>query len=83
MKKHKTKPSDDLRPEYKRSDFGKMVRGKYAHALNIESNVVVLDPELSKVFPNDMAVNEALRGLLRAVKAAHLTDNSSHKKVSQ
>ena len=83
MKKPRTDLSDDLRSEYKRSDFGKMVRGKYADALNTESNVVVVDPELSKVFPNDMAVNEALRGVLRAVKAAHLTDDSSQQKGSQ
>ena len=48
MKKPKINLSDELRPEYKRSDFGKMVRGKYADALNTESNVVVLDPELSR-----------------------------------
>ena len=50
MKKPKINLSDELRPEYKRSDFGKMVRGKYADALNTESNVVVLDPEPSR-FP--------------------------------
>jgi hypothetical protein len=82
MKKPRPDLADDLRPEYKRSDFGEMVRGKYADALNAESNVVVLDPELSKVFPNDKAVNEALRGLLRAVKAAHLTQEPSQQKAS-
>ena len=81
MKKPKIDLADDLRPEYKRSDFGKMVRGKYADALNTESNVVVLDPELSKVFPNDKAVNEALRGLLRAVKGAHLPQTPSQQKA--
>jgi len=81
MKKPETDLTDDLRPEYKRSDFGKMVRGKYADALNAESNVVVLEPDLSKVFRNDKAVNEALRGLLRAVKAAHLTQDPSQQKT--
>ena len=41
------KPSreiDVLRPEYKRSDFGKLVRGKYAARVAAESNVVVLEP---------------------------------------
>ena len=31
MKNLRTDTGDSLRPEYKRSDFGEMVRGKYAH----------------------------------------------------
>jgi len=72
MKKDRDDSADELRPEYKRSDFGRMVRGKYAEALKEESNIVVLDPEISKAFPNDKAVNDALHGLLQVVKAAHL-----------
>jgi len=64
MKKASRKAVDELRTEYKRSDFGKLVRGKYAARLGAETNVVVLDPEVAKAFPNDKAVNEALRGLL-------------------
>lgn len=30
MKKIEADPEDTLRPEYKRSDFGKIIRGKYA-----------------------------------------------------
>jgi hypothetical protein len=30
MKKASSTAKDELRQEYKRSDFGKMVRGKYA-----------------------------------------------------
>ena len=81
MKKGDTDPSDDLRPEYKRSDFGEMMRGKYSAALDSESNVVVLDPEVSKAFPNDKAVNAALRGLLQVVKAAHLTNTPGERKT--
>lgn len=51
MKKAKSKPDDELRPEYKRSDFGVLVRGKYAARIAEESNVVVLEPEVAKVFP--------------------------------
>ena len=39
--------NDDLRPEYRREDFGPMVRGKYAARLNESSNIVVLDPEIA------------------------------------
>jgi hypothetical protein len=61
----KADPIDELRPEYKRSDFGTLVRGKYAARIAEETNVVVLEPEVAKAFPNDKAVNEALRGLIR------------------
>jgi hypothetical protein len=59
----KVKKSGDLRPEYKRSDFGKLVRGKYAKRLQDSSNVVVLDPEIADLFPNAASVNTALRAL--------------------
>ena len=68
----KVKPSkrDELRAEYKRSDFGKMSRGKYANRIAASTNVVVLDPEVSEAFPNDEAVNEALRSLINLAKAS-------------
>ncbi|MBM2812771.1 MAG: hypothetical protein HW416_3530 [Chloroflexi bacterium] len=65
MKKPSRKPTDDLRPECKRSDFGTLVRGKYAQRLMETTNVVVLDPQVARAFPTDRAVNKALRGLLR------------------
>ena len=65
MKKRKPESADWLRPEYKRSDFGKIVRGKYANRIRAESNVIVLDPKVAKVFPNDEAVNTALRGIMK------------------
>jgi hypothetical protein len=70
MKKGPQKPANDLRPEYKRSDFGTLVRGKYAHRVSDATNVVVLDPQVAKAFPNDRAVNKALRSLLRHRKAS-------------
>ncbi len=70
MKKASRKPTDDLRPEYKRSDFGTLVRGKYAQRAIDATNVVVLDPQVAKAFPNDRAVNKALRGLLRDRKSS-------------
>jgi hypothetical protein len=42
--------SDNLRPEYKRSDFGEIVRGKYARRLSKATNVIVLDPKVAKAF---------------------------------
>ncbi len=70
MRKVSRKATDDMRPEYKRSDFGTLVRGKYAQRVSEATNVVVLDPKVAKAFPNDRAVNKALRGLLRGRKSS-------------
>jgi hypothetical protein len=64
---------DELRREYRREDFGEMVRGKYAKRYKESSNVVVIAPDIAKAFPNEQAVNDALRGLLKLAKKAGLT----------
>jgi len=71
------KTKDELRPEYRREDFGKMVRGKYAKQCKAASNVVVLDPEVAKAFPNGAAVNDALLGLLEIAKSAGLAPQAT------
>ncbi len=84
MKRGSRKAGDELRPEYRRSDFGKLVRGKYAARAARETNVVVLEPELAEAFPNAKAVNEALRGLLDvAATTAHLTRRSTGRAKQQ
>ena len=62
--------ADELRSEYKRSDFGALVRGKYIERLHKSSNVVVLDPEVADLFPNATSVNAALRSLAEIAKRA-------------
>lgn len=79
MKKGKLDRMDELRPEYKRSDFGEIVRGKYANRIKEETNVVVLAPDIAKAFPNDEAVNNALRYLLEVAEAS--TRLTAHKHV--
>jgi hypothetical protein len=69
MKKPR-KPVDELRPEYKRSEFPALVRGKYIERLQRSTNVVVLDPEVAEVFPNAASVNDALRSLAEIAKRA-------------
>jgi hypothetical protein len=65
MKTDRTSGKDELRAEYKRSDFpGGLVRGKYAKRMRGSSNVVVLKPEVAKAFPNEDAVNAALLSLI-------------------
>jgi len=63
------KNKDELRKKYKRSDFTQpMVRGKYAGRLEKSSNVVVLQPEVAKAFPNEEAVNNALSRLIEVAR---------------
>jgi hypothetical protein len=52
----------DMLPEY---DFSKGVRGKYAKQYAEGSNVVVLSPDVAKIFRTSESVNEALRTLVR------------------
>ena len=78
MKRTNSKSADELRSEYARSDFGHLVRGKYAARIAAETNVIVLEPEIAEVFPNDEAVNDALRGLMDlAGRTARLTSRSA------
>lgn len=53
---------DDLEPEHDlRTLLKGSVRGKYAERFQQGSNLVLLDPEVAKAFPNHQAVNDALR----------------------
>lgn len=62
MKKKTTKHNDDLRPEYDMKSLLKGgVRGKYAKQYREGTNLVLLEPDVAKAFPNEKAVNEALR----------------------
>ena len=70
MKKNSMKKRNDyeLRKEYDLSKMTVLPRGRFDPKRRVGSNVVVLEPELAKAFPNDEAVNEALRLILKATK---------------
>jgi hypothetical protein len=55
---------DELREEYRREDLGEGKRGKYHAACREGSNVVILDPDVAKAFPDSKSVNQALREYL-------------------
>jgi len=63
MTKARKSVADEPRREYKRSDFGALVRGKHVARLAANSNVVLLDPDVADLFPSAAAVNAALRSL--------------------
>lgn len=46
-------------------DFSGGVRGKYAAEYSRGVNIVKLDDDVTKVFPDAKSVNEALRTLMR------------------
>lgn len=50
----------EMRAEY---DFRGGIRGKYATRYAQGSNVVVLEPDVARVFSDSKSVNEALRAL--------------------
>ncbi|MGH2360214.1 MAG: hypothetical protein ACRDGM_06695 [bacterium] len=59
-KAKRTRSRQEMRSEY---DFSGGVRGKYAQRYAAGSNVVVLDPDVAKLFPTARSVNAALRAL--------------------
>jgi hypothetical protein len=67
MKKTKAL-NDDLRPEYDSSVLKGGIRGKYLRRYREGTNLVLLAPEVAKVFPDDESVNEALRLLIKVAK---------------
>jgi hypothetical protein len=79
MKKDKEPDKDELRPQYKRSDFpGGLVRGKYVKRMRESSNIVVLKPEVAQAFPNQDAVNSALLSFIElAQRTTRLTRRST------
>ncbi len=68
-KKSKSEMDDELRPEY---DLSKMlknsVRGKYAQRYRAGTNLVLLEPDVAKAFPDEKSVNEALRLVMQLNK---------------
>jgi hypothetical protein len=51
-------------------DFSKGERGKYAKRYKQGTNIVLLEPDLRKSFPDDKSVNDALREFLEIKKRA-------------
>lgn len=55
--------------EFTAEDFRKAERGKYAARYAQGVNLVRIDPDLKKVFPDSEAVNQALRALASVIEA--------------
>jgi uncharacterized DUF497 family protein len=66
-KKSSKSERNGIRDEY---DFSQGRRGKYARRYAEGTNVVVLEPDVAKVFPTSKKVNASLRKLIRAEASA-------------
>ena len=60
----KIEKKDELRPEYDLSKLKNRQTGKYAARYKQGTNLVLLDPDVAKVFPDAGSVNKALRELI-------------------
>lgn len=79
----KTVKHEEIRKEYKRDDLGKGIRGKYFENYEKGSNLVLLNPDVAAVFPDDASVNEALRSLMKiARQSAGLTKRSTGSRLA-
>ncbi len=48
-------------------DFSSGARGKYAKRYEKGSNIVVLDPDVARVFPDSKSVNQSFRVLAEII----------------
>ena len=80
MKKTK-RNNDDLRPDYDFATIKGGVRGKYAKRYSEGTNIVLLEPDIAEAFPNDAAVNQALRGVLSPTRAVRSTGGLAEKSL--
>jgi hypothetical protein len=61
----KSKPTPNMLDHY---DFSKGVRGKYAKRVAQGTNLVLLEPDVAKAFPDASSVNETLRALAGIIR---------------
>jgi hypothetical protein len=71
MKKESAKRrNDELRPEYNLAELRGGVRGKYYQQAIAGTNLILIEPDLARVFRDSESVNRALRLLLETAEAS-------------
>lgn len=61
---------DTLRDEYPEDLIKSGVRGKYTKRYREGTNLVLIDPDLHKIFPDSESVNRALRDYVSKKRTA-------------
>jgi len=79
MKKAADEP-DEIRDEYDLEKLKGRVRGKHHEAVKTGTNLVLLEPDVAKAFPDSAAVNEALRKLAKVTAGDGESDQDPGKK---
>ena len=72
----KARRSKDMRDEY-RLDYTKAQPNRFARRVRARSVVVLLAPDVAKVFRTGESVNDALRAILKAVPRRKAATSSS------
>ena len=67
----KSESNDELRSEYDFRQLRGVVRGKYAARYRERLRVVRLEKDVAEAFPDEAAVNNALREYLRGLPSTH------------
>ncbi len=62
--------ADELREEYDFSQMTGGVRGKYAKQCHEDAKLIMLEPDVAKIFPDAKSVNDALRSLASVARVA-------------
>ena len=60
--------NDELRDEYDLSQMKGGVRGKYAKQYQEGVKLIMLEPDVAKIFPDAQSVNEVLRSLAKIIQ---------------
>ena len=82
MKKKLDNDVDDMRPEYDLTKLKFVGRGIYAERYRSGTNIVLLDRDVRKAFPDDREINEALRQLAKARRKASRAKKSQPSKTA-
>ena len=78
--KKKNFEDDEMRVEYDLSKLKFVGRGIYAKAYRSGTNLVLLDRDVRKAFPDDKSVNETLRAVAKAKRQASRAKKSQPRK---
>jgi hypothetical protein len=79
MRKENRK-TDEMRNHY---DFSGGIRGKHARRYAEGTNVVMLDPDVARLFPNGEAVNETLRAVAEIVNIQERRRHRANKRMER
>ena len=78
--KKEIRKGNEMRNHY---DFSGGVRGKYAQRYSEGTNVVMLDPDVARLFPNGEAVNETLRAVAEIVNIQERRRHRANKRMER